>query len=118
MPAFVFGSSGGSSNNNNSSSSNGGANGSSGSSGSSGGGGSDRIVGHCAIGLEQLCKVAMVSSGGVTGSVNITRLLVNRARPMYNIDGASLQVTNCLLHTADTYSFSNSNSHTHLRAPV
>lgn len=43
-------------------------------------------------GLEQLCKVAMVSSGGLSGCVNVTRMLVNQGRPMYNIDAKSLQV--------------------------
>jgi len=51
----------------------------------------DVITGHCAIGLEQLCKVAMVSTGGASGFVSVTRLLVNQGRPMHNIDAKSLQ---------------------------
>jgi hypothetical protein len=53
----------------------------------------DVITGHCAIGLEQLCKVAMVSTGGASGFVSVTRLLVNQGRPMHNIDAKSLQVS-------------------------
>lgn len=68
--------------------------------GSGGGGGEgaagcdDTLTGHCAVGLEQLCKVAMVSSGGVSGCVTVTRLLVTHGRPMYNIDPKTLQVPN------------------------
>ena len=54
--------------------------------------GEDLLAGHCAIGLEQLCKVAMVSTGGVSGCVTVTRMLVNQGKPMYNIDAKSLQV--------------------------
>jgi hypothetical protein len=81
MPAFSF---------------NGGAGTPSRSSSHAGGGGEggseDYLTGHCALGLEQLCKVAMVSSGGLSGCVNVTRLLVNQGRPMYNIDAKTLQV--------------------------
>ncbi len=67
---------------------------------SSGGGGhhdpltedEDCIVGHCAIGLEQLCKVAMVSSGGASGYITVSRLLENRGRPMFNMDPKTMQV--------------------------
>ncbi len=52
----------------------------------------DSIVGHCAIGLEQLCKVAMVSSGGTSGYITVSRLLVNRGRPMFNMDPKTMQV--------------------------
>eukprot|EP01034_Spumella_vulgaris_P021629 gene21629-27668_t len=51
----------------------------------------DCIEGHCAIGLEQLCKVAMVSSGGTSGYITVSRLLVNRGRPMYNMDPRTMQ---------------------------
>ena len=57
-----------------------------------GGGGEDLVTGHCSIGMEQLCKVAMVSTGGVSGCVTVTRMLANQGRPMYNIDVKTLQV--------------------------
>ena len=56
------------------------------------GDGEDIMVGHCAIGLEQLCKVAMVSTGGISGSTDVTRILVNQGRPMCNIEATTLQV--------------------------
>jgi hypothetical protein len=59
---------------------------------SSDGASEDFLTGHCAVGMEQLCKVAMVSSGGLSGSVTVTRILVNNGRPMYNIDSRTLQV--------------------------
>jgi hypothetical protein len=59
---------------------------------SSDGASEDFVTGHCAVGMEQLCKVAMVSSGGLSGSVTVTRILVNNGRPMYNIDSRTLQV--------------------------
>ena len=56
----------------------------------------DCIVGHCAIGLEQLCKVAMVSSGGASGYITVSRLLENRGRPMFNMDPKTMQVSACV----------------------
>lgn len=73
-----------------------------GSSSSSSGGGadpfggedeSDCIVGHCSIGLEQLCKVALVSSGGASGCISLSRLLTNKGRPMFNMDPRTMQVS-------------------------
>ena len=52
----------------------------------------DFLIGHCAIGLEQLCKVSMATTHGVSGSVNISRILVRRGKPMYNLDSKTLQV--------------------------
>jgi len=51
----------------------------------------DVVVGHCAIGLEQLCKVAVASTGGTTGTVNVARILVNSGRPMFNVDTKTMQ---------------------------
>jgi hypothetical protein len=79
IPAFSFSSKGGSSTPGRSSSTNSDS-------------AEDYVTGHCAIGMEQLCKVAMVSSGGVSGCVNVTRILSNQGKPMYNIDAKSLQV--------------------------
>ncbi len=53
---------------------------------------SDCIVGHCSIGLEQLCKVALVSSGGASGCITVSRLLTNKGRPMFNMDPRTMQV--------------------------
>ena len=44
------------------------------------------------VGLEQLCKVAVASTGGVSGTVNVARILVNSGRPMFNIDTKTMQV--------------------------
>jgi hypothetical protein len=52
----------------------------------------DYLTGHCSIGLEQLCKVALVSSGGQTGSVSLTRQLLKDGLPLYCIDYKSMQV--------------------------
>jgi hypothetical protein len=49
-------------------------------------------IGHCAIGLEQLAKVAMVSSGGVRGYVSVARVLLRDGLPLYNIDTRTIQV--------------------------
>ncbi len=46
-------------------------------------------VGHCAFGLEQLCKTALVSSGGLCASVNIARLLLKDGFPMTRLDPQS-----------------------------
>jgi hypothetical protein len=57
----------------------------------------DRITGHCVISLEQLCKVAWsgsVSGNGAIASTSVARLLVNKGRPMYNIDTKAMQVSN------------------------
>ncbi len=54
----------------------------------------DKIFGSCTIGLEQLCKVAMVSSGGITGCTSIVRPLVSNGRPMYALDPKFMKV-NC-----------------------
>jgi hypothetical protein len=54
----------------------------------------DRITGHCVISLEQLCKVALsgsVSVNGAIASTSVARLLVNKGRPMYNIDTKAMQ---------------------------
>jgi hypothetical protein len=56
---------------------------------------SDCIVGHCSIGLEQLCKVALVSSGGASGCISVSRLLTNKGRPMFNMDPRTMQVCYC-----------------------
>lgn len=72
--------------------------------GSSGGGGrstsvaaddsdNDTQAGHCTISLEQLCKVAMVSSGGVTGTTSVARSLSNMGRPVYTLDPKNLKVS-------------------------
>lgn len=62
---------------------------------SAGSNGDDVLTGHCSVGLEQLCKVAMVSSGGASGCVTVTRILANQGRPMYSIDSRTLQVPYC-----------------------
>eukprot|EP00981_Chlorochromonas_danica_P001922 scaffold398_cov177-Ochromonas_danica.AAC.21 len=50
----------------------------------------DVLVGHCALSLEQLCKIAATSPGGAC-SLSATRLLVSRGRPMYCVDPQSMQ---------------------------
>jgi len=45
------------------------------------------------LGLEQLCKVAVASTGGATGMVNVARILVNSGRPMFNVDTKTMQVS-------------------------
>lgn len=66
--------------------------------GKSGGSGSndleedDVMLGHCALSLEQLCKVA-VSNAGDGYSVSATRMLVCRGRPMYCVDPQTMQVS-------------------------
>jgi hypothetical protein len=52
----------------------------------------ERIVGHCSLSLEQLCKVALAggTSGGIT--TNVARILVSRGRPMSNVDTKTMQV--------------------------
>ncbi len=50
----------------------------------------ETITGHCSISLEQLCKVAV--SGTTSVSTSAVRILVNRGRPMYNIDTNTYQV--------------------------
>lgn len=57
----------------------------------------ESIVGHCSIGLEQLCKVAMASSGGASGYVTVSRLLANKGRPMFNMDPRTMQVSRASL---------------------
>ena len=53
----------------------------------------EKVVGHCAIALEQLCKVALAGSTSTPSvSVNAARILVNRGRPMHSIDTKSMQV--------------------------
>lgn len=52
----------------------------------------DVLVGHCALSLEQLCKIAATSSGDGC-SVTMTRMLVCRGRPMYCVDPQSMQVS-------------------------
>lgn len=74
-------------------------NGGGGSGGGAGGsmdGDEDRITEHCVISLEQLCKVALsgsISSEGAIAATTVARLLVNKGRPMYNIDTKAMQVS-------------------------
>lgn len=75
---------------------NGGGGGSGGGAGGSMDGDEDRITGHCVISLEQLCKVALsgsISSEGAIAATTVARLLVNKGRPMYNIDTKAMQVS-------------------------
>lgn len=51
----------------------------------------ETITGHCSISLEQLCKVAV--SGTTSVSTSAVRILVNRGRPMFNIDTNTYQVS-------------------------
>lgn len=55
----------------------------------------ETITGHCSISLEQLCKVAV--SGTTSVSTSAVRILVNRGRPMYNIDTNTYQVSEFIL---------------------
>lgn len=80
----------------------GGSGGGSGGSGAGGGsGGSDSqddwITGHCSVSLEQLCRVAVAQQvqqgGGSSCATTVARLLINRGRPMYNIDTKHMQVS-------------------------
>ena len=50
------------------------------------------VSGHCSIGLEKLCKVAMVSSGGVSGSTGTAQMLLRDGLPMYRVDQQTMQV--------------------------
>jgi hypothetical protein len=52
----------------------------------------DRIVGHCSISLEQLCKVALANAASSSATVAAPRIMVHRGRPMHNLDGKTLQV--------------------------
>jgi hypothetical protein len=52
----------------------------------------EQCVGHCSVGLEQLCKVALVASGGVSGCVTVTRLLLRDGLPLFKVDQKSMQV--------------------------
>lgn len=49
------------------------------------------VVGHSAVALEQLCQVAVASSGGVCGKTSTARILLDQGRPMYNIDSKTMQ---------------------------
>eukprot|EP01035_Chromulina_nebulosa_P020100 gene20100-26097_t len=51
----------------------------------------DVLTGNCAIGLEQLCKIALVSTGGVHGTASITRILLKEGLPLYTIDKRTMQ---------------------------
>lgn len=56
----------------------------------------DRITGHCVISLEQLCKVALsgsIAANGAIAATSVARLMVNKGRPMYNIDTKAMQVS-------------------------
>jgi hypothetical protein len=53
----------------------------------------DRMVGHCSISLEQLCKVALANAATSTATVAAPRILVHRGRPMHNLDAKTLQVS-------------------------
>lgn len=52
----------------------------------------DIVNGSCVIGLEQLAKVAMASSGGISGRVNMARVLLSEGSPVYNLDVNTFQV--------------------------
>ena len=54
---------------------------------------SSEIILLFALGLEQLCKVAVANTGGLSGSINIARILVSSGRPMFNIDTRTMQVS-------------------------
>lgn len=71
----------------------------------------DRITGHCSISLEQLCKVALsgsIASNGAIAATTVARLLVNKGRPMYNIDTKAMQVSTA--HPSHQFSTSESSS--------
>jgi CRISPR/Cas system-associated endonuclease Cas1 len=61
----------------------------------------ETITGHCSISLEQLCKVAV--SGATTVSTTAVRILINRGRPMYNIDVNTYQVLTSSPHIYSCY---------------
>lgn len=63
----------------------------------------DKIVGHCSISLEQLCKVALANAATTSASVAAPRILIHRGRPMHNLDSKTLQVR--LLFSATLHSF-------------
>jgi hypothetical protein len=50
------------------------------------------IAGHCSVGLEKLCKVAMVYSGGVSGKTNTAQLLLKDGLPLHRVDQQTLLV--------------------------
>lgn len=59
------------------------------------------VEGHCATGLEKLCKLALCTADHGTGAKNvhvktsIAQLLLKDGVPMYNIDSNTLQVPYC-----------------------
>lgn len=57
----------------------------------------DKIVGHCSISLEQLCKVALANAATTSASVAAPRILIHRGRPMHNLDSKTLQVRSIIL---------------------
>jgi len=54
--------------------------------------GSDMVYGRCVVGLEQLCKVSVVTSGGISGRLEIARMLLKDGLPLYSIDTSTFQV--------------------------
>lgn len=52
----------------------------------------DKVVGHCSISLEQLCKVQLANAATTSASVAAPRILIHRGRPMHNLDSKTLQV--------------------------
>ena len=50
------------------------------------------VAGHCSVGLELLCQVALLASGGVSGSVTVPRILLRDGLPLHRVDPRSLQV--------------------------
>jgi hypothetical protein len=55
------------------------------------------VTGRCSIDLEKLCKVALVYSGGINGTVSVSRILLRDSAPLYNICPKMIQV-NVLLN--------------------
>jgi hypothetical protein len=52
----------------------------------------EKMVGHCSISLEQLCKVALANAATSNATVAAPRILIYRGRPMHNLDSKTLQV--------------------------
>jgi hypothetical protein len=50
------------------------------------------ISGNCSVGLEKLCKVAMVHSGGVSGRTTTAQLLLKDGLPLHRVDQQTLLV--------------------------
>jgi hypothetical protein len=56
----------------------------------------EKMVGHCSISLEQLCKVALANAATSNATVAAPRILIHRGRPMHNLDSKTLQVRDFL----------------------